>query len=98
MDIHKNARLTPLGREHMVNMVLGGQTPKAAGEAVGVCPRTVRKWVERFKRHCASGHMPKPIQHQIIVPKSCRSGFIATIGTDLMVVSKHNAHQPPQPN
>jgi hypothetical protein len=22
MDIHKNARLTPLGREHMVNMLL----------------------------------------------------------------------------
>src|SRR6188472_1037474 len=49
MDIHENARLTPRGREHMVNMVLGGQTPKAVGEAVGVCPRTVRKWVDRFK-------------------------------------------------
>jgi transposase InsO family protein len=49
MDIHKNARLTPHGREHMVNMVLSGQTPKAVGEAVGVCPRTVRKWVKRFK-------------------------------------------------
>jgi transposase InsO family protein len=48
MDIHKNARLTPLGREHMVNMVLSGQTPKAVSEAVGVCPRTVRKWVERY--------------------------------------------------
>ena len=43
MDIHKNARLTPLGRERMVNMVLGGQTPQAVSEAVGVCPRTVRK-------------------------------------------------------
>jgi hypothetical protein len=43
MDIHKNARLTPFGRARMVNMVLGGQTPKAASEAVGVCSRTVRK-------------------------------------------------------
>lgn len=49
MDIHKNARLTPLGRERMVSMVLGGQTPKAASEAVGVCPRTVRKWVKRYQ-------------------------------------------------
>jgi transposase InsO family protein len=49
MDIHKNARLTPHGREHSINMVLGGQTPKAVGEAVGVCPRTVRKWLKRFK-------------------------------------------------
>ncbi|SKA42175.1 leucine-zipper of insertion element IS481 [Enhydrobacter aerosaccus] len=49
MDIHENDRLTPRGREHMVNMVLSGQTPKAVSEAVGVCPRSVRKWVERFQ-------------------------------------------------
>jgi transposase len=49
MDIHKNARLTPLGRERLVRLVASGHTPKAAGEAVGVCPRTVRKWVERFQ-------------------------------------------------
>ena len=55
MDIHQNARLTPLGREHMVNMVLSGQTPKAAGEAVGVCPRTVRKWVDRFNAEGLTG-------------------------------------------
>ena len=55
MDIHQNARLTPLGREHMVNMVLGGQTPKATGEAVGVCPRTVRKWVDRFEAEGLAG-------------------------------------------
>jgi hypothetical protein len=29
MDIHKNARLTPIGRERLVNMVLSGQTPQA---------------------------------------------------------------------
>jgi hypothetical protein len=33
MDIHKNARLTPLGRERPVKMVLGGQTLEAASEA-----------------------------------------------------------------
>ena len=49
MDIHKNAALAPRGREHLVNMVLGGQTPKAASEAVGVCPGTVRKWLKRYK-------------------------------------------------
>lgn len=55
MDIHKNARLTPLGRERMVTLVLSGQTPKAVGEAVGVCPRTVRKWVERFEAKGLAG-------------------------------------------
>lgn len=55
MDIHKNARLTPHGRERMVKMVLGGQTPKATGEATGVCPRTVRKWVRRYEREGLAG-------------------------------------------
>jgi transposase InsO family protein len=55
MDIHKNARLTPLGRERLVKMVLGGQTPQAVSEAAGVCPRTVRKWVERYEREGVAG-------------------------------------------
>ena len=55
MDIHENARLTPRGREHMVNMVLSGQTPKAVSEAVGVCPRTVDKWVKRFQAEGLAG-------------------------------------------
>ena len=55
MDVHKNARLTPLGRERLVKMLLSGQTPKAASEAVGVCPRTVRKWVARYSGEGPSG-------------------------------------------
>ena len=55
MDIHKNARLTPLGRERMVKMVLGGQTPQAASEAAGVCPRTVCKWVGRHNKEGLAG-------------------------------------------
>ena len=50
MNIHHNARLTPLGRERMVRAIVeGGQTPQAAARAAGVCPRTARKWVDRFK-------------------------------------------------
>ena len=48
MNIHQNARLTPLGRERLVMQVLSGQTPEAAARAAGVCPRTVRKWLVRF--------------------------------------------------
>jgi transposase InsO family protein len=55
MDIHKNARLTPLGRERMVKMILTGQTPQAVSEAVGVCPRTVRKWVDRYTSQGLAG-------------------------------------------
>jgi len=55
MDIHKNARLTPLGRERLVTMIVGGQTPKAASQAVGVCPRTGRKWRDRFEQEGLGG-------------------------------------------
>jgi transposase InsO family protein len=48
MNIHNNARLTPLGRAHLVQAVLSGQAPEAAARAAGVCPRTARKWVARF--------------------------------------------------
>jgi len=63
MDIHKNARLTPLGRERLVKMVVSGQTPQAASEAVGVCPRTVRKWVKRYQAEGLAGlhhHSSRP--------------------------------------
>jgi transposase InsO family protein len=55
MDIHKNARLTPRGRERLAKMVLSGQTPQAASEAAGVCPRTGGKWVDRFKQEGLAG-------------------------------------------
>ena len=55
MDIHKNARLTPHGRERLARMILGGQTPQAASEAVGVCPRTGRKWRQRFEQEGLTG-------------------------------------------
>lgn len=55
MNIHKNARLTPHGRERMVRTMLSGQTPQAAARAAGVCPRTAKKWLARFKAEGAAG-------------------------------------------
>lgn len=49
MDIHKNARLTPSGREHLIRLVQSGLTPQAAAQAVGVSPRTVGKWLKRYR-------------------------------------------------
>lgn len=59
MNIHKNARLTPIGRERLVQAVLSGQTPEAAAHAAGVCPRTARKWVSRFKAEGRAGLMDR---------------------------------------
>jgi transposase InsO family protein len=55
MNIHENARLAPRGREHIVGLVESGRTLKAAAQAVGVCPRTARKWVDRYHREGRKG-------------------------------------------
>jgi transposase-like protein len=55
MNVHKNARLTPHGRERIVRQIVSGQTPKAVGEAAGVCARTVRKWVSRYRSEGLAG-------------------------------------------
>lgn len=55
MNIHKNARLTRHGRERIVRLAESGQTPKAIATAVGVCPRTVYKWLERYAQEGPGG-------------------------------------------
>ena len=55
MNVHKNARQTPRGREWMVSLAASGQTPKAVSVALGVCPRTVRKWVKRHRDEGVAG-------------------------------------------
>ena len=55
MNIQKNARMTPFGRELLVRAIESGQTPEAAARAAGVCPRTARKWWRRFKAEGLAG-------------------------------------------
>lgn len=55
MNVHKNARLTPIGRERLVRQVLSGHTPESAARLAGVCPRTARKWLARFNAEGAAG-------------------------------------------
>ena len=50
MDAHKNARLTPKGREEMVRAVVDdGLSKAAAARRFNTTPKTVAKWVERFR-------------------------------------------------
>jgi hypothetical protein len=45
MNIHKNARLTPLRREEMARRVLEGRLSKAvAARTYGVTPKVVARW------------------------------------------------------
>jgi transposase InsO family protein len=49
MDIHKNARTTPLSRADLVGRVLRGQPLVAVARSFGIHVKTARKWVDRFR-------------------------------------------------
>jgi hypothetical protein len=55
LQMSKNARLMPIGRERLVREVASGQTPRAIARAAGICRRTVRKWVTRCKAESLAG-------------------------------------------
>ena len=104
MDMHKNARLTPLGRERTVKMMLSGQTCQAVSEAVGVCPGTVRKWVGRYRREGMAGlqdrssrprrlHRPTPqsiVERVEVLRRQRRTGksIAAEVGVSPATVSR----------
>ncbi|SEM11437.1 leucine-zipper of insertion element IS481, partial [Xaviernesmea oryzae] len=50
MNIHKNARLTPLRREEMARLVLAGMPVSQAARMFGVCAKIIRRWTERFRQ------------------------------------------------
>jgi transposase InsO family protein len=56
MDTHKNAPLTPKGREAMVRCVVEDGLSKAAAACqFNVTPKTVAKWVTRFRAEGVDG-------------------------------------------
>ncbi|MER8467174.1 IS481 family transposase [Mesorhizobium sp. M1396] len=69
MNIHKNARLTPLRREEMALSVIEGAFSQAhAARVYGVSAKIVARWVERYKAEGRAGmvdrssrpaHMPQ---------------------------------------
>ena len=86
MNVHKNARLTPRGRERIVELVASGQTPKAVSEAVGVCPRTVRNGsiaiAEKAWQGCRiapPGHIGCADQHLSLLSRRL-SGCVGSAG------------------
>lgn len=56
MNAHKNARTTPHSRAELVRRVVDeGQASSAVADAFGIDPKTVAKWVGRFRREGAGG-------------------------------------------
>ena len=105
MNVHKNAKLTPRGRAEIVRRVVHqGQTPKAVATAFGVCERTVRKWVARYRAEGAEGlrdrssrphtlrrPTPDPVVHKIAAlrRRRCSGAQIAAeLGVSTATVSR----------
>ena len=56
MNVHKNARLTPLSRAELVRRVtIARLSPGAVANAFGVTLKTVNKWVERHRAEGPAG-------------------------------------------
>jgi transposase-like protein len=56
MDTHKNASLTPEGREAMARSVIeGGLSKAAAARQFNTTSNTVAKWVDRFRADGVAG-------------------------------------------
>ena len=56
MNVHKNAKLTPLGRESLVRRVeYEGERARDVADALRVSERTVWKWVGRYRRDGVEG-------------------------------------------
>jgi transposase InsO family protein len=56
VNSHKNAKLTPAGRALLVRRVLHDRQPvRQVAQALGVCPKTVYRWVQRWQRQGPTG-------------------------------------------
>jgi transposase InsO family protein len=73
MDIHKNARLTPLLREELAQKVLcQARTLNSAAAEFKVSPRTAAKWVRRYQQEGRPG-LPDRSSRPHRSPRRCSS-------------------------
>ena len=55
MNVHKNARLTPRGREVLISRLKRGEHPQDVSAAMGVSVGTVYKWRRRYRAEGLAG-------------------------------------------
>jgi transposase-like protein len=60
MNVHKNARLTPRGREISVSRLKRGERPQDVAAAMGVSAGTVNKWRRRYRVEGLAGLRDRP--------------------------------------
>src|ERR1700687_6282320 len=79
MNIHKNAPLTPKGREAMVRSVTeNGLSKAAAARQFNTTPKTVAKWVERFRAEGVDG-LPDRTSRPLSLPSQTAPATCAAV-------------------
>ena len=77
MNVHKNAPLTPKGREAMARSVVeGGLSQADAAYQFNTTPKTVAKWVKRFRAEGAEGmrdRSSRPLSSPSQIPPATRA-------------------------
>ena len=81
MNIHKNARLTPLRREEMALAVIEGDLSQAqAALQFAVTAKIVKRWVERYKEEGRAGMADRPSRPKIS-PRQTKAEIADEIAT-----------------
>lgn len=78
MNVHKNARLTPNGRIHLIELI-DSVGLKAAAVATGLSPRTAAKWRDRKAREGVAGlsdRSSRPQQVRAPIPATKRERIV----------------------
>ena len=81
MNLHKNARLTPVRRVEMARLVCAGRLSKAqAARQFGVSLKTVSRWVGRFRLHgdrAMADRSSRPLRLRTPTPQATIERIIA---------------------
>ena len=76
MNVHKNARLTPKGREAVVRDVVDlGLTQSEASRRHHTTPKTVAKWVKRFREVGVDGLCDRSSCPHLLPNRTSRVGL-----------------------
>jgi transposase len=71
MRCHANARLSPIGRQLLVDRIeRDGWTVQNAAESAGISPRTARKWLTRFKAEGPAGLLDRSSAPKTVANRS----------------------------
>ncbi|AMX95351.1 MAG: IS481 family transposase [Mesorhizobium sp.] len=95
MNIHKNARLTPLRREEMALSVIEGAFSKAhAARVYGVSAKIVARWVERYKTKGRAGMVDRS-SRPTVMPSLTEQSVAERIAAlrRQRLTGKHIAHE-----